>query len=136
MTNLTNNTVKLTIANHELNQAKTVSQTNEISIRSQKVSAKFQRFMIVANMLREGSSRIEILERLMSENGIYAGVNKAMSEKSTKNFIGKVTACYNGLMIGGNGKVAAEMNRLSKGLDVTKTCTFKSYARLTYKALQ
>lgn len=114
----------------------TVSSTNEINIRSQKISEKFQRFMIVANMLKDGFDRLDIVDRLMSENGIYAGTDKAMSEKSTKNFVGKVTSCYNGLVLGGTGKVAYEMGRLASGKDVSKNCTFKSYARLTYKALK
>ena len=110
---------------------------NEITIRSQKVSHKFQRFMVVVGMLHEGHSRVDIVDRLMSENGIYAGTDKAMSEKSTKNFVGKVTACYNGLTGAGKpGKVSHEMTRLDNGLDVTSDCTFKSYARLTYKAYQ
>ena len=124
-------TVKL----HNEIKAQVVSPTNEINIRSNKVSPKFQRFMVAANMLNEGFDKADIVERLMSENGIYAGTDKAMSEKSTKNFVGKVIACYNGLVHGGNGKVAYEMARLDKGLDVTPGCTFKSYARLTYKAL-
>ena len=112
-----------------------ISQVNEISIRSQKVSVKFQRFVVVVGMLKDGHARIDIVERLISENGIYAGTDKAMSEKSTKNFIGKVVACYNGLTGAGKaGKVANEMARLKNGLDVTADCTFKSYARLTYKA--
>lgn len=112
-----------------------VSQVNEKTIRSQKVSDRFQRFIVVVGMLKDGHHRTEILERLMSENGIYAGINKAMSEKSTKNFIGKVVACYNGLTGNGKaGKVSAEMTRLKDGFDVSETCTFKSYARLTYKA--
>jgi len=112
-----------------------VSQVNEKTIRSQKVSDRFQRFIVVVGMLKDGHNRSDIVERLMSENGIYAGTSKAMSEKSTKNFIGKVVACYNGLTGAGKvGKVSHEMTRLSQGLDVTDNCTFKSYARLTYKA--
>lgn len=126
--------IKKAIENENSNQVK-VSQVNEISIRSQKVSAKFQRFCVVVGMLKDGFERIDILDRLMSENGIYGGVDKAKSEKSTKNFIGKVVACYNGLTGNGKaGKVADEMTRLKNGLDVTENCTFKSYARLTYKA--
>lgn len=126
--------IKKAIELENSNQAK-ISQVNEISIRSQKVSKKFQRYCIVVSMLKGGYDRSEILDRLMSEKGIYAGVNKAHSEKSTKNFIGKVTSCYNGLIgIAKPGKVLDEMTRLQNGLDVTATCTFKSYAELTYKA--
>ena len=116
-------------------ETKPVSQVNEITIRSQKVAANFQRYTVAVGMLKDDHDRSEIIERLMSENGIYAGINKADSLKSTKNFVGKIVACYNGLTGAGKpGKVSYEMTRLKQGLDVTENCTFKSYARLTYKA--
>ena len=112
-----------------------VSQVNEKNIRSQKVAKNFQRYIVVVGMLKDGHERSDIVERLMAENGIYAGINKADSLKSTKNFVGKIVACYNGLTGQGKaGKVSFEMTRLQNGLDVTENCTFKSYARLTYKA--
>jgi len=79
----------------------------------------------------------------MSENGINAGTNKAMSEKTTKALITKVKCCMKAL--NGHGAPSVEkpngtlvfhaMNALKNGETLPKSCTFKSNANLIYNAI-
>ena len=122
---------------------KPVSQSNELTIRNTKIQENFQRYCVVVSMFKDGKSSVDILDRLMAENGIYAGTNKAMSEKTTKALITKVKCCMKAL--NGHGQPSPEkpmgtlvyhaMHALKEGKTLPKSCTFKSNANLIYNAI-
>lgn len=126
---------KLKVEIEELSILEPISKVNEKNIRVQKVADNFQRYAVAAGMMKDGFKNVDIVERLMSENGIYAGVEKAKSEKSTKNFVGKIRACFNAYNEPDkNTVIAGHMRVLAAGRVPRGACA--SYAKLTFLALQ